>query len=105
MDKPEAVPTRGADPARYRAYLAAPIPAADWAQNLYWNWLYTLLPLLEPKGEGWPVFMQNQAWTDKSLNTALGSWAELRHDTILYAKQSETEKSIPPVPPVESTED
>ncbi len=25
---------------------------------------------------------------DKSLNTCLGSWAELRHDTILYAKQS-----------------
>jgi len=32
--------------------------------------------------------MQNEAWTDKELNAALGSWAELRHDTILYAKQS-----------------
>jgi hypothetical protein len=81
--------------AEFRGY-----PAGDWAQNLYWNWLYTLLPLLDPKGEGWPLFMQNQAWTDKSLNTALGSWAELRHDTILYAKQSETEKGLPPVPPV-----
>jgi len=32
--------------------------------------------------------MQSDAWTDKELFTALGSWTELRHDTILYAKQS-----------------
>ena len=38
--------------------------------------------------KGYPSFMRNEAWTDKSLNTSLGSWAELRHDTILYAKQS-----------------
>jgi len=36
--------------------------------------------------------MTNQAWTDKSLSTALGSWSELRHDTILYGKQSGAEK-------------
>ena len=34
--------------------------------------------------------MQSQAWIDKSLFTFLGSWTELRHDTILYAKQSYT---------------
>jgi hypothetical protein len=27
------------------------------------------------------------AWADEKLNSVLGSWAELRHDTILYAKQ------------------
>ncbi|HUT62331.1 MAG TPA: DUF3160 domain-containing protein [Anaerolineae bacterium] len=71
-----------------------------WAQNLYYNWLYTLLPLLDVKGDGYPMFMQNQAWVDKDLNTSLGSWAELRHDTILYAKQSETyETSMPSEPP------
>lgn len=31
--------------------------------------------------------MQTQAWTRKDLQTALGSWTELKHDTILYAKQ------------------
>jgi len=31
--------------------------------------------------------MQNQAWARKDLNTLLGSWTELKHDTILYAKQ------------------
>jgi len=70
-----------------------------WAQNLYWNWLYVLMPLLEQKGAGYPIFMQNVAWVDKDLSTALGSWTELRHDTILYAKQSYTMKtSLPPTP-------
>jgi hypothetical protein len=32
--------------------------------------------------------MQNEAWEDKQLNTALASWTELRHDTILYTKQA-----------------
>ncbi len=60
----------------------------DWTQNLYWLWLYSLFPLLTPASEGYPGFMLSDAWTDKALMTAMGSWAELRHDTILYAKQS-----------------
>ncbi|MBU7038525.1 MAG: DUF3160 domain-containing protein [Theionarchaea archaeon] len=66
------------------------VDVLTWTQNLYWSWLYSLLPLLEEKGECYPAFMQSDAWTDKELNTALGSWTELRHDTILYAKQSYT---------------
>jgi hypothetical protein len=62
-----------------------------WTANLYWSWLNSLRSLLEPVPEGYPSFMQNTAWQDKSLNTALGSWAELRHDTILYGKQSGAE--------------
>ncbi len=63
----------------------------QWTSNLYWNWLYTLQPLLQAKGEGYPYFMQSAAWVDKDLHSWLGSWAELRHDTILYAKQSYTQ--------------
>ena len=59
----------------------------NWTQNLYWSWLYQLRPLLEEKGSGYPIFMQNKAWVRKDLNTYLGSWSELKHDTILYAKQ------------------
>lgn len=59
----------------------------SWTQNLYWSWLYALQPLIEPKGSQFPAFMQTQAWTRKDLQTALGSWTELKHDTILYAKQ------------------
>jgi hypothetical protein len=63
-----------------------------WTSNLYWSWLYALKALLEPVPEGYPSFMRNTAWADKSLHTALGSWAELRHDTILYGKQSGAEQ-------------
>jgi len=81
--------------AKLQAEFAA-LPEGQWTTNLYWNWLHTLRPLLRPepaegleaKGEGYPYFMQSPAWTDKDLHTWLGSWTELRHDTILYAKQS-----------------
>jgi hypothetical protein len=72
---------------------------ADWAQNLYWNWLYCLMPLLYHKSTGYPYFMRTLAWADKELLTALASWSELRHDAILYAKQSMTPCCIPPGPP------
>jgi hypothetical protein len=36
----------------------------------------------------YPDFMKDLAWRDEKLNTALGSWAQLRHDTLLYAKQT-----------------
>ncbi|WP_280525094.1 DUF3160 domain-containing protein [Treponema phagedenis] len=39
------------------------------------------------QGSGF-YFTESPAWTVKALNSAHGSWAELRHDTILYVKQS-----------------
>ncbi|MEA3400540.1 MAG: DUF3160 domain-containing protein [Armatimonadota bacterium] len=59
----------------------------DWNRNLYWSWLRALQTLGTPVGEGYPSFMRTDAWLDRSLWAALASWAELRHDTILYAKQ------------------
>src|SRR5689334_9181717 len=59
----------------------------SWTQNLYWSWLYALQPLLQPKDARYPAFMRTQAWSRKDLHAALGSWTELKHDTILYAKQ------------------
>ncbi|KKG14829.1 hypothetical protein EO98_00545 [Methanosarcina sp. 2.H.T.1A.6] len=70
----------------------------DWNKNLYWAQLYALKPLLVSYPEGYPTFMQNKAWEDKQLNAALASWTELRHDTILYAKQ---EYFTGPPPPKE----
>ncbi len=63
----------------------------NWSENLYWSWMGTLSPLLEERGQGFPKFMQNQAWQRKSLNSYLGSYAELKHDTVLYAKQAYAE--------------
>lgn len=62
-------------------------PAAFWSASLYSDWLYTLQPLLEEKGEGYPAFMQNTEWNKKNLEGFLGSWTELKHDTVLYSKQ------------------
>lgn len=69
-----------------RDYIAN-LTAEHWSQNLYWGWLSTLRPFTKEKGEGFPSFMRNTSWQRKELNTFLGSWAELKHDTILYAKQ------------------
>lgn len=63
----------------------------QWMGNMYQGWLWTLKGFLEPFGEGYPSFMTNETWVEKDLNTALGSWSELKHDTILYGKQSGAE--------------
>ncbi|MCA9925943.1 MAG: DUF3160 domain-containing protein, partial [Anaerolineales bacterium] len=65
----------------------AGLTTEEWTETLYTAWLYTFYPLLEEPGDGAPQFMQSDAWLDKQLNASLGSWAELKHDTILYAKQ------------------
>lgn len=63
----------------------------EWRSNMYQGWLWTLHGYLKPFATGYPSFMTNEAWEDKDLNTALGSWSELKHDTILYGKQSAAE--------------
>lgn len=71
---------------RLRRDLAA---AGDdfWNASLYSRWLYTLRPLLENKNGGYPLFMQSEEWNGKNLQSFLGSYTELKHDTVLYAKQ------------------
>jgi len=69
-----------------------------WTQNIYWGWMYALKPLTVAVGDGYPEFMQNSAWIRKDLNSYLGSWTELKHDTILYAKQVYAELGAGPPP-------
>ena len=71
----------------------------EWTETLNNTWLYSFYPLLETPGDGYPAFMRSPVWLDKQLNTVLGSWAELKHDTILYAKQVYSELGGPPPPP------
>lgn len=73
--------------------------ATDWNVNLYWSWLYSLRALLAEMPEGYPNFMRTDAWQRRNLGAALASWTELRHDTILYAKQSYTPPRSMPKPP------
>jgi hypothetical protein len=68
----------------------AGLPEADWRQSLYWCWLDALRGMVEPAPRGYPTYMRSDAWRSRMLQGALASWASLRHDTILYAKQSYT---------------
>ncbi len=60
----------------------------DWAATVYDAWLYALEPVWTPLGQAYPEFMGQDAWERKDLQTGLGSYTELKHDTVLYAKQS-----------------
>lgn len=62
-----------------------------WKQNLYWSRIYAAKSILEAPGRNAPAFMQSGAWLKKQLNTALGCWTELKHDTIVYTKQPYSE--------------
>jgi hypothetical protein len=68
---------------------------AFWHANLYNEWLGALRAL-SPTADvgdatsGLPSVARGAAWGRRVLNTQLASWAELRRDTILYAKQSYT---------------
>jgi hypothetical protein len=62
-----------------------------WNSNVYHRWLGMLRALNMPTtGENYPQAIRTQAWSNKMLHTQLASWAQLRHDNILYAKQSVT---------------
>ena len=84
--------------AKTRLWLSG-LTVQDWTETLNNAWLYSFYPLIEVPPAGYPAFMRSQAWLDKQLNTALGSWAELKHDTILYAKQVYAELGGGPPPP------
>lgn len=58
----------------------------DWDATVYAKWVQGLTALLKPD-DRYPYFMQLPAWNKKNLNTALASWAELKHDAVLYAEQ------------------
>ncbi len=83
---------------KVRSWLSG-LSVGEWTETLYNSWLYSFQPLLDVPGYGYPAFMTSIAWVDKQLNTVLGSFAELKHDTILYAKQAYAELGGGPPPP------
>jgi hypothetical protein len=63
-----------------------------WQGSLYTNWL-SALRTLSPTGAlpaDLPAVARSDAWGRRLLNTQLSSWAELRHNNVLYVKQSYT---------------
>lgn len=101
----QALPLLGSELAKFEGYpgalegariLSDAHDATFWNGNLYNLWLSSLRALspntnlAQPAKSGMPQVTGTQAWGRRILSTQLGSWAELRHDTLLYAKQSYT---------------
>lgn len=65
----------------------------QWTQNIYWSWIYSIKSLFNSQSDktGYPMFMKTANWDKKQTQAFLGSWTELKHDTLLYAKQSYAE--------------
>jgi hypothetical protein len=61
-----------------------------WQGSIYTRWLGSLSLLSPQEGQTLPGVVQTDGWQRRILNTQLGSWSQLRHDTILYTKQSYT---------------
>jgi hypothetical protein len=83
----------------------AKVDEAAWFSSIGWVWLKLLGTLNASYSGGYPLYMQSRPFPIKQLQTFLGSYTELKHDTILYAKQSyaelgdgEGEGKPPPVP-------
>lgn len=72
-------------------YLVNSYDPEFWDSSLYNVWLNSIRQLNPPSNiETLPLFMHSTAWQAQKLNTQLASWAQLRHDNLLYAKQSYT---------------
>jgi hypothetical protein len=72
-------------------YLVDSYEPEFWSGTLYNGWLSAIRTLNPPVSRAaFPTFMQTAAWWQEKMNTQLSSWAQLRHDNLLYAKQSYT---------------
>jgi len=62
-----------------------------WESSIYNYWLNSIRKLNPPEDRSsLPAFMKTAAYWQEKMNTQLSSWTELRHDNLLYAKQSYT---------------
>jgi hypothetical protein len=65
-------------------------PRSVWDASIYQNWL-DLMGSLTREPENAPAFTKTAAWRRKQLNTALGSWVNLRYETIAMVEQVSSE--------------
>ena len=73
----------------------AALPADFWRTPVYNQWLGLLRTLNTPTTAAtYPQAMRTAAWADKMVQTQLGSWTQLRHDNMLYVKQSFTTHEV-----------
>lgn len=69
---------------------------ALWTGSIYHGWLKALRELSPDaqRDQGLPAPLGSKGWGRRLLDTQLASWAELRHDNLLYAKQSVTAMAL-----------
>ena len=79
---------------------------ANWFSSIGATWFHLLGTLTSDFGEGYPLYMRGSAFQAKQLETFMGTFTALKHDTILYEKPNYAEMGgggdddmeIPPVP-------
>jgi hypothetical protein len=81
------------------------VKGPEWFSSLGSAWLKLLGTLTYSYGPGYPLYMQSRLFPVKQVESFLGSYTELKHDTLLYAKQNYAEMggggeegTPPPVP-------
>ncbi len=67
----------------------------DSHDSVYQAWLSVISQASDNDLDQKPKFMDNDAWEDKEIITALGNYTELKHDTVLYSKQAGAEMGGP----------
>jgi hypothetical protein len=104
-------PFTGEETARFNARLQevakdlGKIKEPEWFSSVGSAWLKLLGTLTSAYGPGYPLYMQGPLFGVKQVESFLGSYTELKHDTLLYAKQNYAEAgnggeegTPPPVP-------
>jgi hypothetical protein len=80
------------------------VKEVEWYGSVGAAWLKLLGTLPRTFGPGYPRYMQGKLFPIKQVQTFLGSYTELKHDTLLYVKQNFAEagdgsdEKVPPVP-------
>lgn len=81
-------------------------PDEKWFGSMAGQQLRAIAALAGPRNHYYPAFMRGPEFAKKNIESMLGHWTEIKHDTVLYAKQSYAElgeggardKPLPPMP-------
>lgn len=78
---------------------------SEWFVSMAGAQLKAATSLCGERGPNFPFFMQSPMFASKNVESILGSWTELKHDTVLYAKQAYAEmgeggEPDQPLPPI-----
>ncbi len=84
----------------------AEVPDALWFGSMAGQQLHAISMLAGRRNPNFPAFMRGPEFAKKDIESMLGHWTEIKHDTVLYAKQSYAElgeggdgdKPLPPMP-------